>query len=153
MAKHLFILVLIVGGMFFANCSAQLQVSGKPTLDAAKLSYPNGVSESMLDAVKKNYLHSLKSNNLGVLESTVFYVVKFRLFYPQQDCEEIAAELDRLAITGPTPRIRYKAQLASNFMHNNEWLSTIKKSDYKDADQFFILLAETLQSKFFVYEN
>jgi hypothetical protein len=153
MAKYAFILVLLIGGMFLTNCSAQWQVSQKPALDSAKRSYPNGVSESMLDAVKKNYLHSLKSNNLGVLESTVFYVVKFKLFYPGQDCGAITAELDRLAVTGPTPRIRYKAQLASNFMHNNDWLSMIKKSDYKDADQFFALLAETLQSKFFVYEN
>lgn len=153
MARKSFIIVLMVGGMFLGNCSSQLQVSANPAQDKAKLSYPHGVSESKLDLVKKNYLKSLKSENSGVTESAVFYVVKFKIFYPDQDCEEILAELDRLAVNGSTPRIRYKAQIASNFLHNDEWLSTIAKIDYKDADHFFSILAEELHGKMLVYEK
>jgi hypothetical protein len=153
MTRHAFLVAILVAGMFLTNCSAQRVVSAKPKIDAAKVSYPKGVSTEMLDVVKQNYLKSLRSNSPGVIESAVFYVVKYKLFYPQEDCEEIAEELDRLAANGPEPRIRYKAQIASNFIHNSEWLATIDKVDYKDSDQFFALLAEKLNTKFFAYEN
>ncbi len=153
MARNSFIIVLMVVGLFLVNCSSQLQVSANPIRDKAKLSYPHGVFESKLELVKKNYLKSLRSDNPGVVESAVFYVVKFKLFYPEMDCSELSAELDRLAVNGPSPRIRYKAQIAGNFLHNSEWLAAIAKLDYKDADQFFAILAEELQSKILAYEN
>jgi len=153
MKRHMIIVTALALGTLFANCGASQKLSEKATVDRAKLSYPKGVAETRLELSKENYLKSLRSENDGVVESAVFYVVKFKIFYPGQDCSEIEAELERLASNSREPRIRYKAQLANHYLENEDWLSRIEKLDYKDADQFFAELAADLNSKIFVFEN
>lgn len=94
-----------------------------------------------------NYLVALRSENQEVIESAIFYSVKFKLFYEDQDCETLRKELRDLSINGKSESIRLKAFLASYFLNSPELLTKIQKLNYKDSNAFFQMLADTLQEK------
>ena len=94
-----------------------------------------------------NYLVALRSENQAVVESAIFYSVKFKLFYEDQDCEALRNELKELSINGKSETIRLKAFLAGYFLNNPELLTKIEKVNYKDSNLFFQMLANTLQEK------
>lgn len=94
-----------------------------------------------------NYLIALRSENQAVVESAIFYSVKFKLFYEDQDCETLRNELRDLSINGKSESIRLKAFLASYFLNSPELLAKIEKVNYKDSNAFFQMLADTLQEK------
>lgn len=153
MRKYGFVLALMLVGLLSWNVMAEAQNASKEEVDPAKRCYPKGVSSDRLELVKTNYLESLRSENAGVVESAIFYVVKFKLFYSEQDMKAIRSELDRLATGGDTPAIRYKAQLAGNFLSYPNWLKKIKKLDYRNGDDFFSMLSTELQSRIFAVER
>lgn len=94
-----------------------------------------------------NYLVALRSENQAVVESAIFYSVKFKLFYQDQDCEALRNELKELSINGKSETIRLKAFLAGYFLNSPELLAKIEKVNYKDSNLFFQMLADTLQEK------
>jgi PAB1-binding protein PBP1 len=94
-----------------------------------------------------NYLVALHSENQAIVESAIFYSVKFKLFYEDQDCEALRNELKELSINGKSETIRLKAFLAGYFLNNPELLTKIEKVNYKDSNLFFQMLANTLQEK------
>ena len=104
------------------------------------------VSKSVKQA-PANYLVALRSENQAVVESAIFYSVKFKLFYEDQDCEALGNELKELSINGKSETIRLKAFLAGYFLNNPELLTKIEKVNYKDSNLFFQMLANTLQEK------
>ncbi len=107
-------------------------------------------SPENLKNAPKNYEKALKSGNAGMVESAIFHSLKFMLFYPQEDAAKLKKQITRLVKEGETRSIRYKAYLASQFLNNPDLLATIEKEDYKDADQFFKILGDTLQENVLV---
>lgn len=98
-----------------------------------------------------NYSEALKSENRGVVESAIFYSVKFKLFNPEENTAPIEDQLQNLVANGETEKIRYKAQIAVNFVRNPELMENITRENYKDtSDVFFKLLANELESKYLV---
>lgn len=98
----------------------------------------------------KNFEKALKSGNAGLVESAIFHSLKFMIFYPEQDVAKLKKQITRLVKEGETRNIRYKAYLASQFLNNPDLLATIEKADYKDADEFFKMLGDTLQESVLV---
>jgi hypothetical protein len=94
-----------------------------------------------------NYLVALRSDNQALIESAIFYSVKFKLFYADQDCEALQNELKDLSINGKSEAIRLKAFLASYFLDSPDLLKEIEKLNYKDDNAFFQMLADILQEK------
>lgn len=107
-------------------------------------------SAEVVDNAPRNFENALKSGNPGLVESAIFLVVKFKLFYPENDTGMLVKEIDRLVKEGQTKSIRYKAYLASEFLKHEDLLANIEKEDYKDGDQFFKLLADTLENEMLV---
>lgn len=104
----------------------------------------------VIEKAPKNFENALKSDNDGLVESAIFLVVKFKLFYPEEDIKKVEKQIDRLVSDGSTGAIRYKAYLASEFLKNGELLANIAKEDYKDADGFFKMLADELENSLLV---
>jgi hypothetical protein len=104
-------------------------------------------SAIVIERAPQNYLMALNSENESIVESAIFYSVKFKLFYEEQDVRNLADKLEKLTIDGPTKFIRYKAFLASYYLNDMTLLMENAKEDYKDANQFFQLLGERLQEK------
>jgi len=61
-----------------------------------------------------------------VVESAIFYSVKFKLFYEDQDCEALRNELKELSINGESETIRLKAFLAGYFLNSPELLAKLR---------------------------
>ncbi|MCK6621731.1 MAG: hypothetical protein HUU32_05390 [Calditrichaceae bacterium] len=104
-------------------------------------------SAAVVENAPRNYEMALKSGNASVVESALFHVVKFKIFYTEQDTEKLAAMLEKLASDGETGAIRYKAYLAGQFLNDPALLAKIEKQDYKDGDRFFRMLAEELEKE------
>lgn len=107
-------------------------------------------SAEVVDNAPRNFENALKTDNPGLVESAIFLAVKFKLFYPEQNTDGLVKEIDRLVKEGQTKSIRYKAYLASEFMKHGDLMANIEKEDYKDGDQFFKLLADTLENEMLV---
>jgi hypothetical protein len=95
----------------------------------------------------KNYQVALQSKIEAVVESAIFYSVKFKLFYEDQNCEVLENELKNLSVNGKSESIRFKAFLAGYYLNTPEMLTKIDKINYKDSNLFFQMLADTLQAK------
>jgi hypothetical protein len=104
-------------------------------------------SARAIEQAPQNYLMALNSKNESIVESAIFYSVKFKLFYEEQDVQKLVVKLEKLAIEGPTKVIRYKAFLAAYYLNDITLLMEIAKEDYKDANRFFQMLGEGLQEK------
>ena len=104
-------------------------------------------SAKTIERAPQNYLMALNSGNESIVESAIFYSVKFKLFYEDQDVQNLIAKLEKLAIDGPTNSIRYKAYLAAYYLNETTLMMEIAKEDYKNANQFFQMLGERLQEK------
>ena len=108
------------------------------------------VFSEVSEAVKRapdNYQVALRSKNPAVVESAIFYSVKLKLFYQDQDCEKLQNELKNLSVNGKSETIRFKAFLAGYYLNTPEMLAKIEKINYKDSNLFFQMLADTLQAK------
>jgi hypothetical protein len=117
--------ILLVGLMMISSCFGQVS--------------------RIVKQAPANYLVALRSENQAVVESAIFYSVKFKLFYGDQDCEALRNELKELSINGKSETIRLKAFLAGYFLNSPELLTKIEKVNYKDSNLFFQMLADTLQ--------
>lgn len=102
------------------------------------------------DQAPQNFLKALKSDNTGLVECAVFHTVKYKLYYPEQKLSDIVPELENLSQNGKSEIIRYKALLAVQFLKNDSLLAKIKKENYKDANQFFLMLGNELQESLLV---
>lgn len=149
MRKVLFVICVIVLASLNNHCAAARPQAESRGPDEAKTSFSQGVRAGQLQNVKMNYVKSLKSDYEGVVESAIFYVVKFKLFYPWEDCRSVIRQLRHLSVAGTTPIIRYKAQLALNFITQPDLLAKVDRQNYKDSEGFFVMLANRLQEHIF----
>jgi hypothetical protein len=97
--------------------------------------------------VLKSYEYCLNHDNEGVVESAIGNVLNYKVLHPDADMLRIKIQLERLSRSGETRRIRYKAFLVSQIIENPELLTKIEKKVYKDAGEFFELLAGLLQEQ------
>ncbi len=106
-----------------------------------------------LDGAVPNYLNGLKSDNDGLVSSSIFHCVKLKLFYPDQEVGNIVRQLQRLSRLSENEPVRYKAWLAVQFLQNPIWLAGVEKKNYKDENQFFVVLSKALASSVLLTEN
>lgn len=102
------------------------------------------IKRSPLDAATDNYLYGLRHQNQGIVESSIYHVLILYINFPEKDYSLIKAQLNKLAIDGPTKIICYKAYLAGKYLNNQELIDKIAKCNYQDQEQFFTLLSENL---------
>jgi hypothetical protein len=100
-----------------------------------------------------NYVQALKSDNDGLVEAGIFYSVKFSLFYPERNTDNMVQELTQLVHQGRTDTIRYKAFLALEYFRSKDLQNRIVKADYKDANEFFKMLNQEINRQALAANN
>ncbi len=95
-----------------------------PASTASEHSTPSAIAELSryrsldLTRFERAFEISLKHEVPGVVESSLRVVVLIKLAQPGAPCERITRQVERLALDGPTPAIRYKASLARQVFLN-----------------------------------
>ena len=84
-----------------------------------------------------NYVVCLKSDNCGVVESALAHVVKLRLAFPNESFTDITREVTRLAASGSTSCIRFKAALTRQVFENTDLADLAGLPASSDPDAFF----------------
>lgn len=107
------------------------------------------LTEKTLEQVKKNFSMGLRSGNDGVIESTLMLVGQMKMRYPDCDMAELQRLVEQLAADCPSERIRYKAYLTAALCGDAEWFSADPKIMAAPSGQFFSVVAQRLNMKFF----
>lgn len=104
-------------------------------------------SPEIIKLAVKNYEKALKSPSSSMVESSIFHVARLKLFYPTENTEGLAKQLERLQEKGHTPTIRYKAYLALQLLNYPVLFANLDKKNYTDSDQFFRLVSQEMQTR------
>lgn len=128
--KKLMCVVLVAA--FVAGCSSSSSVLKREHFEKAE----------------QGYVTILRSDNHGAVESAIFAIVDNQLHYPKQNTAVLQRELSRLTVEGATPAIRTKAELAHQFLKQNDAEMTAQVvADYIDPEKLFGVISKTLNNE------
>lgn len=105
--------------------------------------------EQKIEFAKKNIKNGLLSDNDGVLESAMRLTAQIKLRYPATDVKELAAILDKISVSHPSGRVRYKAYIASNICSDPQWYNEDVRVAKATEEDFFRVASERLQQKLY----
>jgi hypothetical protein len=129
--------IVAAGMMMFAAMTASAQPGVFSSLEK---------HQSMdLSKVTCRYAEGLKSGIDGVVESSLAHLVRMKLFVPDLQCPNVREEIAKLASDGSTPRIRYKAYLASLVFDSPQIFKAESTQNFAGADELFSTVASRLQ--------
>ncbi|HEY6951680.1 MAG TPA: hypothetical protein VI758_04690 [Bacteroidota bacterium] len=106
---------------------------------------PAAYSETFLGKAFRSYAMNLNSTNDGVVETTIAYMAYLRLNMPKAEMGEIGGAISKLAESGRTPVIRYKAYLASVVFESPASFARGLKPEYADSNEFYSDVAAQVQ--------
>ncbi len=78
---------------------------------------------------EQGYLHCLKHQNYGVVEGALYCIIKIKKDNPDLEMVDILRVVERLSHSGETAGIRYKANIASVYLNNQELLASALTGD------------------------
>jgi len=96
-----------------------------------------------ISQIEAAYVVDLTHTNHGIVESALYCIIKMKAQIPDQDFVRISRVINRLARTGDTPVIRYKANLAKLFMEDpalTKCLSAENMKECQDGPEFWTAL-------------
>ena len=93
----------------------------------------------------KNYLAGITSTNEGVVESAIAHVVRMKMYLPDRNFCDLQAAINRQAVAGATPSIRYKAYLAGLVLDNPAWFAAESAREYQNPTELFKALSNRLE--------
>ena len=100
---------------------------------------------------QENCLLALKSDNVGLVESAIDVMIMVKKVYPALNFKEADKELNKLAINGQTPSIRYKAQLASLYFQYPNLFTGINDKIGNSVAENYKLISSKLAEKVLTY--
>jgi hypothetical protein len=119
---------------------------------ASCLGKKSSYSRLHLEKAAANYAAGLKSGVDGLVESSITYSTLLRVAAPELDLCGIRAELDKIATSGNTPAIRYKAYLASIVFENPQAFQNAFGNEDADGNQLFGMVAEHVSRNLLGYK-
>ena len=110
-------------------------------------------ADQRIDSVlaKENCLAALRSDNRGLVESAIDVMIMVKKVYPAMDFKEADKELNKLAVDGQTPSIRYKAQLASLYFQYPGLFTGINDKIGNSVAENYKLISSKLAEKVLTY--
>jgi hypothetical protein len=106
-----------------------------------------------LAKVERRYLACLQSLNDGVVESAIAQVAHLKLYCPGKCFAGLQGALSRLAVTGRTPAIRYKAYLAMLVFDHPAMFVNEQEAEYSTEGQLFTAIGKRLQQSLIGYSD
>jgi len=133
----------MIGILLFAGM-AQSQASDSLAQSRPYFSSLTASGRVLTPRLSANYLYCLQSTNYGVVESSLGHLAHLKLQRPEENVDCMKSEIDKLALFGPTPQIRYKAYLASLVFDSPGIFARVSIPECSDCDQFFQALSGAL---------
>jgi hypothetical protein len=145
---------MVLAGMMIAGASfAQAQNAAVGAEDEKYFADPARYSQIKMEKAQKGYKCCLQCKADGVVETAIAQVAWMRLAVKDRDMTDLKAELDRLAVMGRTPAIRYKAYLACQVFDYPEIFGSVQQAGVENADELFSALANRLQKTLVGYTD
>jgi len=129
--------------------SAQEKAGGKRGVFSGRSSY----QQADLARVERNYLACLQSQNDGVVESAIAQVAHAKLYCPDECFAHLKEALSRMAVTGRTPAIRYKAYLAMLVFDHPAIFVKEQQAEFDTPEQLFSAIGARLQQSLIGYND
>lgn len=136
---------MLVAAVLLAAMPAAAQRSDVTPAGGSYFSSAEKYQHADLKKACVNYRSCLASTNEGVVSSAIAHVIRMKMVLQGQDFCDLKAAVDGLAITGPTPAIRYKAYLASLVLDNPRWFKEECSRDYAGPEELFTVLSNRLE--------
>jgi hypothetical protein len=145
---------MVLAGVMLAGASfAQAQNATVGAEEEKYLADPARYSNINMEKAQKGYKCCLQCKADGVVETAIAQIVWMRLAVKDKDMTDLKAELDRLAVIGRTPAIRYKAYLACQVFDYPEIFGSVQQTGIESADDLFSALATRLQKTLVGYND
>jgi hypothetical protein len=100
-----------------------------------------------IEKAEKGFLFAMNSNHSGVVENSIFVSMELKSRYPEFEFKKVQAKLNKLAVDGETPVIKYRAQLASLYYSNYRFFSDLKIEDKESPEKTFRAIVEKLENQ------
>ncbi len=105
-------------------------------------------SEEYIQAATENYTLLLRSLNDGVVESAIAQLTYLRMGSPERDLTEAQSIIAKLAETGRTAAIRYKARLSLMVFDTPGLFAEGVDASPNEKDAFFLQISSKVQRTF-----
>jgi hypothetical protein len=136
---------MMVAGIFLATLPAVGQSQmGEEMVVGSCFGRISSYSTPYLEKAAKSYEAGLKSVNEGVVEASITYSTFLRVADPQLDLSDIRQELEKVAVSGRTPALRYKAYLATMVFENPQAFKNSLGVEDPDGSRFFTAVADQI---------
>ena len=134
---------MMVAGIFLATIPAvgQSQKTEEMVVGSC-FGRISSYSKQHLENAARSYESGLKSANEGVVEASITYSTFLRVADPQLDLSDIRQELEKVAVSGRTPALRYKAYLATMVFENPQAFKSSWSVEGPDGTRFFTAVAD-----------
>lgn len=146
--------VLMIAGIFLAVLPAvgQSQQTEEVVVGSC-FGRISSYSKQHLEKAARSYESGLKSTNEGVVEASITFSTFLRIADPQLDLSNIHRELEKVAVSGPTPALRYKAYLATMVFENPQVFKSAWGVEGPDGSRFFTTVAGQLSDSLLGYKS
>lgn len=135
--------VMMIAGIFLVTLPAMGQSQkGEEMVVGSCFGRISSYSKSYLKKAAGSYEAGLKSGNEGVVEASITFSTFLRVADPQLDLSDIRQELEKVAVSGRTPALRYKAYLATMVFENPQAFKSAWSVEGPDGSRFFTAVAE-----------
>ena len=89
--------------------------------------------------------HIAQASDRGIVECALRDAMLLKIAQPGVEVPDIKEEIDRLAVEGASPVVRYKASLAKQVYENPEWFTWLVREDFITAEEAFTAVARQLE--------
>lgn len=135
--------VIMIAGIFLATLPAMGQSQkGEEMVVGSCFGRISSYSKQHLVKAAGSYEAGLKSGNVGVVEASITFSTFLRVADPQLDLSNIRQELEKVAVSGRTPALRYKAYLATMVFENPQAFKSAWAVEGPDGSRFFTAVAD-----------
>lgn len=133
---------LLAGTMLLASAAGFARGSDDST---RSLYIPGSYQKINLPLVEKNFVACMNEGNEMVQESVLGHIVWLRLMRTDVCLDGLREAVDRLATTGATPSLRYRASLAGAVLDSPGIFAGLAAKNYETGNELFVGVARTAQ--------
>jgi len=105
-----------------------------------------------MDHVRRGYLYALESENGEVRNNAIFFVLKFKIEYPEENIEPLVKKLHQMSKNDPELLNRLHAYLTLICLERPELLASINPCDFEISLDFYNNLSNSLSQSGYGYE-
>jgi len=123
------------------------------SVDQGYFSTPASHRSVDIEMVQSAYRVCIEAANPGVQESALAHLIWLKMQRPDADLTPLRACLDRLAVSGATTAVRYRAYLATLLLDSPEIFTGLEGQTFETDDGLFEAMSSRLQKTLLGYSD